>query len=173
MSVEPDNLRDGHKGNPPWKKLWDRCYQMYLRLYVFTNKEPVLTIRRALWCEHMRMAHACMHATMHDCQVSDEGTLMRFFAASSSSARIHLFWLPTCTAGSSPQAGRLRLATFWLPSAWSQVGASQVACAQHAMLDMTLELHDNVVRLPAMQAWCSFLSHLRPPALHCAPLHMC
>jgi uncharacterized membrane protein YccF (DUF307 family) len=49
MSVEPDNLRDGHKGNPPWKKLWDRCYQLYLRLYVFTNKEPVLTIRRALW----------------------------------------------------------------------------------------------------------------------------
>lgn len=78
MSVEPDNLRDGHKGNPPWKKLWDRCYQLYLRLYVFTNKEPVLTIRRALWCEHTHMAcAACMHAAVHDWQVSDEGTLMR------------------------------------------------------------------------------------------------
>lgn len=117
--------------------------------------------------------HACMHATMHDWQVSDEGTLMRLLKASSPSAQIHLFWLPTCTAGSSPLAGRLRLATFWLPSAWSQVGAGQVDCAQHAMLDMNRELDDSAVRLPAMQAWCLFLSHLRPPALLCAPLHMC
>lgn len=44
-----ENLRDGHRGNPPWRKLLDRCHQLYLRLWVFTNKEPILTIRRAIW----------------------------------------------------------------------------------------------------------------------------
>lgn len=46
---DASNIRDGHKGQPPWRRMFDKCYHLYLRLWVFTNKEPILTIRRAIW----------------------------------------------------------------------------------------------------------------------------
>lgn len=46
---DASNIRDGHKGQPPWRRLFDKFYHIYLRLWVFTNKEPILTIRRAIW----------------------------------------------------------------------------------------------------------------------------
>lgn len=30
--------------------LRNRCYELYEKLWVFTNREPFLTIRRAIWC---------------------------------------------------------------------------------------------------------------------------
>lgn len=60
MPTSHDNLRDGHRGEPPWKKLFNKCHDLYLRLWVFSNKEPFLTIRRAIWwVRQLRMQIAC------------------------------------------------------------------------------------------------------------------